>query len=189
MTKRLNFENYACDGCLVSWTMSVIVSCLVLLQRYQRKGNKFLDQIITGNETWVHHYTPLTKRDTQVWKRKDSLKPKKFNTTPSAWKVMATVLFEGVGVIHVEFMPKGTTINADAYCNTLKRLRTAVKNKRPGMLSKSVVLLQDNAIPHSINKKRRIYWNRSNVTFLTIHFIVPTSLHATITCSGWWCDI
>lgn len=70
---------------------------------------------------------------------------------------MATVLFEGVGVIHVEFMPKGTTINADAYCNTLKRLRTAVKNKRPGMLSKSVVLLQDNAIPHSINKKRRIY--------------------------------
>ncbi|GFV05067.1 histone-lysine N-methyltransferase SETMAR [Trichonephila clavipes] len=46
-------------------------------------------------------------------------------------------------------MPPGTTINAAAYCQTLKRLRRAIQNKRRGMLTNGVRLLHDNARLHT----------------------------------------
>ncbi|GBO35272.1 Histone-lysine N-methyltransferase SETMAR [Araneus ventricosus] len=49
----------------------------------------------------------------------------------------------------VDFMPKGTTINANRYCETLRKLLRAIQNRRRGMLSGLIVLFHDNACPHS----------------------------------------
>jgi hypothetical protein len=49
----------------------------------------------------------------------------------------------------VEFLPQGSTINAGVYCDTLKKLHRAIQNKRRGMLSRGVVMLHDNARPHT----------------------------------------
>ncbi|GFV96523.1 histone-lysine N-methyltransferase SETMAR [Trichonephila clavipes] len=49
------------------------------------------------------------------------------------------------GILLLEFIPPGTTINAAAYCQTLKRFQRAIKNKRRGMLTNGVSLLHDNA--------------------------------------------
>ena len=54
-----------------------------------------------------------------------------------------------VNSILVEFLPQGTTINSAVYCETLKKLRRAAQNKRRGMLSATILLLHDNARPHS----------------------------------------
>ncbi|UYV72038.1 hypothetical protein LAZ67_9001606 [Cordylochernes scorpioides] len=40
------------------------------------------------------------------------------------------------GVLLVDFMPKGTTINSKGKCETLKKLRRAIQNKRRGRLTK-----------------------------------------------------
>ncbi|GBL74462.1 Mariner Mos1 transposase [Araneus ventricosus] len=53
------------------------------------------------------------------------------------------------GVLLVDFMPIGTTINANRYCETLRKLWRAIENKRRGMLSGGIVLLHDNACPHT----------------------------------------
>ncbi|GFU56247.1 histone-lysine N-methyltransferase SETMAR [Trichonephila clavipes] len=44
---------------------------------------------------------------------------------------------------------QGTTTNSGAYCATLRKLRRALQNKQRGMLSKGVLLLHDNARPHT----------------------------------------
>jgi len=49
----------------------------------------------------------------------------------------------------VEFFPQGTTINSAVYCETLKKLRHAIQNKRRRMLSATILLLHDNAQPYS----------------------------------------
>ena len=49
----------------------------------------------------------------------------------------------------VDYRPNGQTINAQVYCDTLQRLRRAIQNKRRGLLSSGVVLLHDNARPHT----------------------------------------
>ncbi|UYV64597.1 PDE2A [Cordylochernes scorpioides] len=56
--------------------------------------------------------------------------PKKFKTVKSAGKVMATVFWDKKGALLVDFMPKGTTINSERYCETLKKLRERFNKAR-----------------------------------------------------------
>lgn len=67
---------------------------------------------------------------------------------------MATIFPHNVWVVHVEFIPKESTINSYSYCLTLKRLRIVIKNERRGMLTSGGVLLHDNVIPHSTKQKQ-----------------------------------
>ena len=46
-------------------------------------------------------------------------------------------------------MPRNTTVNADAYCATLLRLRKDIQNRRRGKHSRGIVLIHDNARPHT----------------------------------------
>jgi histone-lysine N-methyltransferase SETMAR len=127
---------------------------LTHLSRYHVEGNKFLERIITGDETWVHYDTPETKRDSMTWKHFNSPPPRKFKFIPSAKKMMATVFWDYCGVLLVDFLPRGESVNAAHYCETLDRLREAVRRKRPGLLSTGVILLHDNATPHTAEMTR-----------------------------------
>lgn len=118
------------------------------LRRYADEKDNFLDSIVTGDETWAFHFTPETKQQSREWRHPSSPKPRKFKQTQSAGKVMTTVFWDRKGVLLVDFMPPGTTINADRYCETLRKLRRAIQNRRRGMLSKGVNILHDNARPH-----------------------------------------
>ncbi|XP_015438009.1 PREDICTED: histone-lysine N-methyltransferase SETMAR-like [Dufourea novaeangliae] len=118
------------------------------VRRYADEKDNVLDSIVTGDETWAFHYIPATKQQLRQWRRSSSPKPRKFKQSPSAGKVMVTVFWDEKGVLLVDFMPSGTTINADRYCETLKKLRRAIQNRRRGMLSKGVSILYDNARPH-----------------------------------------
>ena len=51
----------------------------------------------------------------------------------------------------LEWLETGGTINANRLCDTLRKLKTAITNRRCGLLSKGVILLQDNARPHVAN--------------------------------------
>ncbi len=54
------------------------------------------------------------------------------------------------GMLLVDLLSCGDTINPETYCETLKNC--AIKNKRCSMLSKGIVLLDDNAHPHKANQ-------------------------------------
>ena len=101
------------------------------------------------DETWVHHYQPETKEQSKQWKHPMSPTPKKAKVTPSAGKVMASVFWDAQGVLMVDYLQKGCTINALYYSDLLKRLRENIKKKRPGMITKGVLFHQDNAPAHS----------------------------------------
>jgi hypothetical protein len=85
------------------------------LQRYKTE-DEFLTRIVTGDETWVHYVTPETKRDSMIWKHVGSPPPKKFKTVLSAKKVLATVFWDRLGVLLVDFLPRGNTVNVEQYC-------------------------------------------------------------------------
>ncbi|GFV03553.1 mariner Mos1 transposase [Trichonephila clavipes] len=122
---------------------------LEFLDRYHKDGDQFLERIVTGDKTWVSHIIPESKRQSMKWRHTNSPVRVKAKRTISTRKVMATVFWDRHGVLLVEFMQQGTTINAAAYCATLIKLRRVIQNKRHGFLTSGVLLLQDNARPHS----------------------------------------
>ncbi|KAL4089589.1 hypothetical protein QTP88_024602 [Uroleucon formosanum] len=52
-----------------------------------------------------------------------------------AKKIMASVFWDHKGIILIEYLPRGETINAARYCEILKKLRRAIQNKRRGLLT------------------------------------------------------
>lgn len=121
-------------------------ACQEHLMRYEREGDDFICRIVTGDESWVHHYDPENKRQSMEYRHKNSPTPKKFKTVASAGKVLMTIFWDCQGVIHTEFLERGNTVNSDRYVETMKKLRARLLRVRPG---KHAVLQHDNARPHT----------------------------------------
>jgi len=66
-------------------------------------------------------------------------------------KIMASVFWDRKGILLVDFMTRGSTVNAAACSDTLTRLRRTIQNKSRGMLLRGVRLLHNNARPHSVH--------------------------------------
>ncbi|KAJ4450336.1 hypothetical protein ANN_01756 [Periplaneta americana] len=71
--------------------------------------------------------------------------PKKFRIVPSVGKHMATDFWDDDGIILIDWLEPGTTINSTAYVVTLRSLCRAIQKKWPGKWAKSVLLQHDNA--------------------------------------------
>ena len=74
---------------------------------------------------------------------------KEVKTQPYAGKVMATVFWDTKSGIMLDFLPKRSTITGVYYANLLDQLRTTIREKRRGKLSKGVLLQQDNTRVHT----------------------------------------
>ena len=95
-------------------------ACFELL-KYCHSDKTFLQQIVTGDETRVHHFEPDSKRASMEWRHPTSPRSKKFKFQQSSGKVMVTVFLDSVSAILVAFMSKEATINSDVYIDTLKK--------------------------------------------------------------------
>jgi len=84
------------------------------------------------------------------WKHPSSPDNKKFKTQASAGKVMLTIFWDVNGPILVHFQEKGQTVTSARYSDMLvNELKPAIQLKRRGFLSKRILLLHDNARPHT----------------------------------------
>lgn len=59
---------------------------------------------------------------------------------------MLTVFWDSKGIVHHEYMEKGSTINSISYCNTLSKLKARIQRVRPEY--KQFLLHHDNARPY-----------------------------------------
>ena len=122
------------------------------LEPYHGEGDDMLSQIVTGDESWGYHYEPDTKRASTQWKHPVSTAHKKFKVTPSPGKVMLTVFWDFQNLPLTELQQHDHTVTSASYCMILMTLCAAIRQKRPGVLTKGMLLLHDNARPHSANQ-------------------------------------
>nr|QXJ78551.1 putative DD34D transposase [Meitanaphis flavogallis] len=108
----------------------------------------FLDNVITGDESWVFEYDPETKRQSAEWHTLASPRPMKARMSKSKIKTMVIVFFDIRGLVHHEFVPHGTTINAKFYVEVLKRLKRRVHRVRLE-ITDNWKLHHDNASAHT----------------------------------------
>ena len=111
---------------------------------------------MTGDETWVYHFKPESKRASMEWCHPTSPCLKKFKSQQSAGKVMVTVFWDSVGVILVDFMFKEATINSDIYIDTLKKLKARIRRVQPALEMSKVLLQHENTRPHTSLKTHEI---------------------------------
>ncbi|GFR71707.1 histone-lysine N-methyltransferase SETMAR [Elysia marginata] len=120
--------------------------CTQLLERYLAEGETFLQLILTGDESWVHHYDPECKAQSMKYRHKTSPRPRKFKVVASARKVSLTVFWDIEGVDHMGFVEQGQTVNSERYVSTLRALKVRLSSVQG---DKSSILQHDNACPHT----------------------------------------
>ena len=92
-------------------------------------------------------YDPENKRQSMEYRHPGSPSVKKFTTVPSAKKFMLTIFWGARGMLYTEFLTKGSTVNSDRYCATLRSLKQRIRRIRPER--NTFLLHHDNARPHS----------------------------------------
>lgn len=101
------------------------------LELFNRNSNEFLRRFVTVDETWIHYNTPETKQQSKQWVSPGEPAPKKAKVSLSANKVMATVFWDARGIIHIDYLQKGKTINGEYYANLLDRFNEDLKKNDP----------------------------------------------------------
>lgn len=122
--------------------------CEELLQESEEDPADFFDQIVTGDETWIYYYDPLSQREAKVWKKPNEETPTQLRRTRSAGKIMMIVFWDKNGILFTEYLPRGTTIDGSYYASIIDQLHAVILKKRRGKLGRGVLLLHDNAPVH-----------------------------------------
>jgi len=66
----------------------------------------------------------------------------------STGKVLAWILCDQDGILHIDYLPKARTINAEYYLSLLVQLKDILKEKRRREVAKGVLFLHDTALAH-----------------------------------------
>jgi len=82
------------------------------------------------------------------WRHSGSLRPKKIRVQKSAGKVLASNFWEKDGILCIDYLSYGQTINAEYYSALLVQLKDIFKEKRRRKFTNVVLFLHDNAPAH-----------------------------------------
>ena len=113
------------------------------LSRLQYNG--FLSPLVTDDDTWVYHCIPESKMESILWKHSTSTVKMKFEVTTNAEKVRWNIR----GGILVHFTPRGVSVTTVACQAPLQDLVEAIRLQGPGVLTRRVLLIYNNARPYT----------------------------------------
>ena len=123
------------------------------MELFRRDPNDFLSRLVTMDEIWLYHYDPETKQQSMEWRQSGSPRPAPKNSQCKNPLEMFSPRFFGGdqdGILLIDYLPKGQTINAEYYSSLLVQVKDILKEKRQrrGKVTKRVLFLHDNAPAH-----------------------------------------
>ena len=90
----------------------------------------------------------------EIWSNRQSAElttageslPKRPKAQTSAGKVLASVFWDAQGILFIDYVEKGRTINSEYYIALLVRLKKEIAKKWPQIKKKKTLFHQDNAL-------------------------------------------
>ena len=102
------------------------------------------------DESWIYYYDPETKRQSSQWKHPGSARPKKARQSKSTHKHLMIPFFDSTGIIYMNWVPTGQTVNKEYYVEVLREFRKRFRRKRPALFKSGLGNFhQDNAPVHN----------------------------------------
>lgn len=92
-----------------------VAASKTFLKRWKAGGERFLDRIITCDETWLYYYDSETKHQSSAWAVRETASPKKARVCKSAGKHMCIMFMDRNGILLSHFVPDGQTVNSAYY--------------------------------------------------------------------------
>jgi hypothetical protein len=99
------------------------------------------------DETWLCNYDSETKQQSMEWQHSGSPCPPKISSTKICWKILASIFWDQDGILVIDYLPKGQTIDEDYYLSLLVQLKDRTFRRR-GKFTKGTLFVHDNTPAH-----------------------------------------
>jgi histone-lysine N-methyltransferase SETMAR len=93
------------------------------------------------DETWLYHYDLETKQQSMECGIAAHPAPKNFECKNPMQKFSPRFFGNQDGILLIDYLPKGQTINTEYYSSLLVQLKDILKEKRRGKFTKGVLFL------------------------------------------------
>ena len=127
---------------------------------------KFFCKYVTMEETWIHHFTPDSNQRSAEWTAAGESCPKRLKTQTSASKVFASVFWDAQGILFIDYLQKGRTINSEYYLVLLVRLKEEITKKGHKWRRKKCFFT---TTMHSVTSRSQRWQNYMNCTSNCFH--------------------
>ena len=147
----LGYVRSARAGCPISSLTSrnKVGLDLQVIERYDKCDPRRLEEIVTGEETWICHFQPDSKAENKVWVSSEGDRPVIARRCKTTNRMLYVIFFDSKGRVLQIPVPKGSSITGKFYRESvLTQLVDFYQKRKPRTGVCSIKLLHDNAPAH-----------------------------------------
>lgn len=120
-----------------------------IVKKYDKCDPRRLDEVVTGDETWIYNFEPETKSKNKVWIASDGERPIIARRQKTSNRILYAIFFDSTGPVLQIPVPKGRSVTGKFYKeNILTPLVDFYQKRRPHTGIRGLKLLHDNAPAH-----------------------------------------
>ena len=120
-----------------------------VIQKYDKCDPRRLEEIVTGDETWIYHFQPDSKAKNKVWVSSEGNRLVIARRCKTSNRMLYATLFDSKGPVLQIPVPKGSSVTGKFDReNVLIQLVDFYQKRRPRTSVRGIKLLHDNAPAH-----------------------------------------
>ena len=120
-----------------------------VIEKYDECDPCHLEEIVTGDETWIYHFQPDSKAKNKVWVSSEGDRPVIARCCKTSNRMLYAIFFESKGPVPQIPVPKGSSVTGKFYRESvLTQLVDFYQKRRPRTSVCGIKLLHDNAPAH-----------------------------------------
>ena len=120
-----------------------------VIEKYDICDPRRLEEIVTGDETWIYHFQPDSKAKNKVWVSSEGDRPVIARRCKTSNRMLYAIFFHSKGPVLQIPVPKGGSVTGKFYRESvLTQLVDFYQKRRPHTGVRGIKLLHDNAPAH-----------------------------------------
>ena len=120
-----------------------------VIEKYDKCDPGRLEEIVTGDETWMYHFQPDSKAKNKVWVSSEGDRPVIARRCKTSNCMLYAIFFDSKGRVLQIPVPKGSSVTGKFYRESvLTQLVDFYQKRRPRTGVRGIKLLHDNASAH-----------------------------------------
>ena len=122
---------------------------LQVIEKYDKCDPHHLEEIVTGDETWIYHFQPDSKAKNKVWVSSEGDRPVIVHRCKTSNRMLYAIFFDSKGPVLQIPVPKGSSVTGKFYKESvLTQLVVFYQKRRTCTGVCGIKLFHDNALAH-----------------------------------------
>ena len=120
-----------------------------VIEKYDKCDPRRLEEVVTGDETWIYHFQPDSKAKAKVWVSSEGDRPVIARRCKTSNCMLYAIFFDSKGPVLQIPVAKGSSVTGKFYRESvLTQLVDFYQKRRPRTGVRGIKLLHDNAPAH-----------------------------------------